>query len=117
MSLPPSRLVETGPGTITSNPSVKILPRPSRESWDSLKRASAPNLWEMEFTYNFGSRGLFGHTVKPYLVAGGGGITTNMTNGDAFVLNNTFIDVPGVSPATLAGRSGERHSAKHSARR
>jgi hypothetical protein len=59
------------------------------------------NLWEVEFTYNFGSRGLFGHTIKPYLVAGGGGITTNMKNGDVFVLNNTFIDVPGVSPATL----------------
>ena len=59
------------------------------------------NLWELEFTYNFGSRGLFGHTVKPYLVAGGGGITTNLKDGDAFVLNNTFIDVPGVSPATL----------------
>ena len=59
------------------------------------------NLWEVEFTYNFGSRGLFGHKVKPYLVAGGGGITTNTKNGDVFVLNNTFIDVPGVSPATL----------------
>src|SRR5215470_20053478 len=40
-------------------------------------------------------------SVKPYLVAGGGGITTNMKNGNVFVLNNTFIDVPGVSPATL----------------
>src|SRR5262249_3485068 len=59
------------------------------------------NLWEVEFTYNFGSRGLFGHTIKPYLVAGGGGITTNLKNGDVFVLNNRFVDVPGVSPATL----------------
>jgi hypothetical protein len=66
------------------------------------------NLWEVEFTYNFGSRGLFGHSVRPYLVAGGGGITTNLKNGNAFVLNNTFIDVPGVSPATLevAQRNG-----------
>jgi hypothetical protein len=60
------------------------------------------NLWELEFTYHFGSRGLFGHAIKPYLVAGAGGITTNLKNGNAFVLNNTFIDVPGVSPATLA---------------
>ena len=60
------------------------------------------NLWELEFTYHFGSRGLFGHAVKPYLVAGAGGITTNMSNGNAFVLNNTFIDVPGVSTDTLA---------------
>ena len=60
------------------------------------------NLWEVEFTYNFGRRSLFGSTaVRPYLVAGGGGITTNMKNGDIFVLNNRFIDVPGVSPATL----------------
>jgi len=60
------------------------------------------NLWEVEFTYNFGRRSLFGSTaVRPYLVAGGGGITTNMKNGDVFVLNNRFIDVPGVSPATL----------------
>jgi len=34
-------------------------------------------------------------------VAGGGGITTNMKDGDVFVLNNRFINVPGVSPATL----------------
>jgi len=60
------------------------------------------NLWEVEFTYNFGRRSLFGSTaVRPYLVAGGGGITTNMKNGDVFVLNNRFIDVPGVSPVTL----------------
>jgi hypothetical protein len=60
------------------------------------------NLWELEFTYHFGRRGLFGGTsVRPYLVAGAGGITTNQNNGDLFVLNNTFIDVPGVSPATL----------------
>jgi hypothetical protein len=70
------------------------------------------NLWELEFTYNFGSRGLFGHTIKPYLVAGAGGITTNTKNGDVFVLNNTFIDVPGVSPATLqaAQQSGTLQS-------
>ena len=59
------------------------------------------NLWEAEFTYHFGSRGVFGHSVKPYLVAGGGGITTDLKNGDSFVLNNKFFDVPGVSPATL----------------
>jgi hypothetical protein len=59
------------------------------------------NLWEVEFTYNFGNRGLFGTHFKPYLVAGAGGITTNMKTGNVFVLNNTFIDVPGVSPATL----------------
>jgi len=60
------------------------------------------NLWEVEFTYHFGRRSLFGTSaVRPYLVAGGGGITTNTKNGGAFVLNNTFISVPDVSPATL----------------
>jgi hypothetical protein len=71
------------------------------------------NLWELEFTYNFGRRNLFGSTaVRPYLVAGGGGITTNMKDGDAFVLNNTFINVPGVNPATLqaAERNGTLQS-------
>jgi hypothetical protein len=62
----------------------------------------------LEFTYNFGGRGLGGHNLKPYLVAGAGGITTNLKNGNAFVLNNTFIDVPGVSPVVLeaAERNG-----------
>src|SRR5215813_5758203 len=64
------------------------------------------NLWEVEFTYNFGRRSLFGTTaVRPYLVAGGGGITTTMKggdrNGNVFVLNNRFIDVPGVNTNTL----------------
>jgi hypothetical protein len=60
------------------------------------------NLWEVEFTYHFGRRSLFGGTsVRPYLVAGGGGLTTNTKSGDEFVLNNSFIDVPGVSPVTL----------------
>ena len=70
------------------------------------------NLWELEFTYHFGSRGVFGHAIKPYLVAGAGGITTNMKNGNVFVLNNTFIDVPGVSPATL--RTAEANGTLHS---
>src|SRR6059036_1190147 len=60
------------------------------------------NLWEVEFTYNFAKLSLFGSPAfRPYLVAGGGGITTNRKDGDVFVLNNRFINVPGVSPATL----------------
>jgi len=60
------------------------------------------NLLEVEFTYHFGRRGLFGGTaVRPYLVAGAGGIKPNLKNGDEFVLNNTFIAVPGVSVPTL----------------
>ena len=63
------------------------------------------NLGELEFTYHFGSRGAFGHAVKPYLVGGAGAIFTNTKNGNVFVLNNRFIDVPGVDPATLQAAS------------
>ena len=45
------------------------------------------NLWELEFTYNFGKRTLFGSAVRPYIVGGAGGITTNIKNNDQFVLN------------------------------
>lgn len=45
------------------------------------------NLWEAEFTYNFGKQRLLGSTVRPYLVAGGGGLTTNIKHADSFVLN------------------------------
>src|SRR5262249_23056560 len=40
MSLMPSRLVETGPGTITSKPRGTILTRLLPEHWDSLRRPS-----------------------------------------------------------------------------
>jgi len=66
------------------------------------------NLWEAEFTYNFGRRSVFGSAVRPYLVAGGGGLTTHLTNSgqnangtNVFVLNNRFINVEGVNPQTL----------------
>jgi hypothetical protein len=45
------------------------------------------NLWEAEFTYNFGKQALFGASVKPYIVGGAGGLTTNIKNADQFVLN------------------------------
>jgi hypothetical protein len=59
------------------------------------------NLWEMEFTYNFGRRGLLGSTaVVPYIVAGGGGITTRVKDDGVFVLNTRAFESP-FSPATL----------------
>jgi len=36
------------------------------------------NIWEAEFTYNFGRRALFGSSLRPYLVGGVGGLTTNI---------------------------------------
>ena len=60
------------------------------------------NLWEVEFTYNFGRRSLFGSTAfRPYVVAGGGGLTTRIKNEDTFVLNTRSFFVPGVTPANL----------------
>src|SRR5262249_55033155 len=45
------------------------------------------NVWEAEFTYHFSNRRLVGASVRPYLVAGAGGLTTRIKNEDAFVLN------------------------------
>src|SRR5262245_39679683 len=60
------------------------------------------NLWEAEFTYNFGKRSLFGSAgFRPYLVLGGGALRTNIKNEDAFVLNTRSFFVPGATPANL----------------
>jgi hypothetical protein len=60
------------------------------------------NVWEAEFTYNFGRRSLFGSTAfRPYVVAGGGGLTTNIKHEDEFVLNTRSFFVPNVTPADL----------------
>jgi hypothetical protein len=50
------------------------------------------NLWEVEYTYNFAKRSVFGSTaVRPYVVGSTGGITTSIhsakNNEDTFVLN------------------------------
>ena len=44
-------------------------------------------IWEPEFTYSFGSRGLFGHSFKPYLVGSIGGLTARVKDEDEFVIN------------------------------
>ena len=60
------------------------------------------NVWEVEFTYNFGRRSLFGSTAfRPYVVGGAGGLTTSIKNEDSFVLNTRSFFVPGVTPANL----------------
>jgi len=51
------------------------------------------NLWEAEFTYNFGKRSLFGSTVRPYVVGGTGGLTTSVKNAEAFVLNVVPVEI------------------------
>jgi hypothetical protein len=59
------------------------------------------NIWELEFTYHFGSRRMFGSAVRPYIVGGIGGLTTNIKNQDTFVLNTTPFFVPQVGPTIL----------------
>ena len=53
------------------------------------------NLWELEFTYNFGQRRLLGSPiVKPYVVLGAGGLTTRIKNADEFVLTVRSVSTP-----------------------
>jgi hypothetical protein len=64
------------------------------------------NVWEAEFTYNFGRRSLFGSTAfRPYVVGGLGGLTTRIKNEDSFVLNTRSFFVPGATPANLKNNS------------
>jgi hypothetical protein len=45
------------------------------------------NIWEAEFTYNFGSQSMFGSSIKPYVVVGAGGLTTRVGGDGQFVLS------------------------------
>jgi len=56
------------------------------------------NIWEIEFAYNFGKHSVFGSTaVRPYVVGGTGGLTTNAKDPDTFVLNVRPVVVPGTT--------------------
>lgn len=57
------------------------------------------NLWEAEFTYNFAKHNVFGSSVRPYVVAGGGGLRTKVKDPNTFVLNVR----PGVKPCGCNG--------------
>jgi len=52
------------------------------------------HLWEGEFTYNLAKRNIFGSVVRPYIITGAGALTTNVRNGDTFVLNVRSIVTP-----------------------
>jgi len=52
------------------------------------------NVWEAEFTYNLGQRRFVGATVRPYVVLGGGGLTTRVKDSDEFVLNVRSVSTP-----------------------
>jgi Outer membrane protein beta-barrel domain len=53
------------------------------------------NIWELEFSYNFGKRRMFRSNLRPYIIGGAGGLTTNVTDPDAFVLNVRPFVIPG----------------------
>jgi len=55
------------------------------------------NLWELEFTYHFGKRSIFGSSAfRPYIVGGAGDLRTTVKDPDIFVLNvTTFRDTCG----------------------
>src|SRR5262245_23810566 len=52
------------------------------------------NIWEVEFSYNFGKHSVYGANFRPYLVAGAGGLTTRIKDGDEFVLNVKSLNTP-----------------------
>jgi hypothetical protein len=52
------------------------------------------NIWEGEFSYNFGKRSMFGLTVKPYIVGGLGGLTTSTKDPSEFVLSVRSVLMP-----------------------
>jgi hypothetical protein len=51
------------------------------------------NLYEAEFTYNFGKQAIGGGAFRPYLVAGGGVMVLNLKGDDDFVLNVRPVQV------------------------
>ena len=60
------------------------------------------NLWEVEGTYNFAKRTMFGSTVRPYAVFGLGGITTRIKNEDTFTLNVRSVTIQDSHNVNLA---------------
>jgi hypothetical protein len=68
------------------------------------------NLFEAEFTYNFGRTAMFGSAVRPYLTGGFGGLKTNVKDPDTFVLNVNEFMTP-LGPSSTANdvlESGDR---------
>src|SRR5215831_7087918 len=55
-------------------------------------------LYDLNFAWNFGNRSVFGAHLSPYLVTGGGGMTTEVRNG-----SSAFMDGGGLSVAVPSG--------------
>jgi hypothetical protein len=52
------------------------------------------NIYEVEFSYNFGKHNMFGSSIKPYVTLAGGGLTTRVKNSNAFVVNVRAVQTP-----------------------
>lgn len=60
------------------------------------------NIWEAEFSYNFGKHSAFGYSIKPYAVAGAGGLTTRVGSSERFVLNTRSVIAPSGNTVLVA---------------
>ena len=60
------------------------------------------NIWEAEFSYNFAKRSVSGYSVKPYVVAGAGGLTTRVGSDGTFVLNTRLATAPSGTTVLVA---------------
>jgi hypothetical protein len=64
-------------------------------------------LYDLNFAWNFGNSNIFGAKVDPYVVVGGGGLTTEVRNGSsAFINGGGLVPVDGIlvpnpTPATV----------------
>jgi hypothetical protein len=57
--------------------------------------ATRAQIWEAEFTYNFGKRSVGGSGFRPYIVGGVGGLTARVKDDGIFVLNVNTTTVNG----------------------
>ncbi|HLH30598.1 MAG TPA: outer membrane beta-barrel protein [Terriglobia bacterium] len=59
------------------------------------------NIWEAEFSYNLSKRSVAGYSLKPYVVAGAGGLTTTVGS-KGFVINTRRATTPSGAPTLVA---------------
>jgi hypothetical protein len=52
------------------------------------------NVYDVEFSYNFGQSRFLGARVRPYLTLAAGGLTTSFGTGNSFVLNVRSVKTP-----------------------
>jgi hypothetical protein len=55
-------------------------------------------LYDINFAWNFGNRGVFGGHINPYLVFGGGGLTAEVRHGSSHRKNSQRLAGHGSMP-------------------